>query len=101
MVLVDYFSWQREGDDEPYGLVTVYFSSFEVYLSHLVLDILNVYSTRSKAKEAGVIDPHVEPEHQKPDTTQACQVSSKFSSKHRQKAGVRSVEAFCRPATRM
>ena len=70
MVLVDYFSWQRErdSDDEPYGLVTVCFCSFEAYLSHLVLDILNVYSTRSKAKEAGVIDPHVKPKHQKPKT---------------------------------
>ena len=50
-----------------------------MYLSHLGLDILNVYSTRSKTKEAGVVvpevhgvnnglDPHVKSEHQKPKT---------------------------------
>ena len=79
MVLADYFSRHRESDDDPYGLVPVSFSCFETYLFHLGLDALNVYSTRSKTKEAGVIvpkvhgvskglDPHVKPEHQKPKT---------------------------------
>ena len=79
MVLVDYFSWHRESDDDPYGLVPVCFCCLETYLSHLELDTLNVYSTRSKTKEAGVIvpeihevnkglDPHVKPEHQIPKT---------------------------------
>ena len=79
MVLVDYFSGHRESDNDPYGLVPVSFCCFEIYLSHFGLDTLNVRSTRSKTKEAGVIvpevhgvnkglDPHVKPEHQKPKT---------------------------------
>ena len=48
MVLADYFSKHKESDDDPYGLVSVSFCCFEIYLSHLGLDTLNVYSTRSK-----------------------------------------------------
>ena len=80
LVLVDYFSRHRESDDYPYGLVPASFCLFETYLSNLGLDTLNVYSTRSKTKEAGIIvpevhgvnkgvDPHVKPEHQKPNQT--------------------------------
>ena len=76
MVLGDYFSRHRESDEDPYGLVPVSFSCLEMYLSHLGLHTLNVYSTRSKTKETGVIVPevhgvnkclypHVKPEHQK------------------------------------
>ena len=85
MLKVKIWFWQttlvghRESDDEPYGLVPVSFCCFEMYLSHLGLDTLNVYSTRSKTKEAGIIvpevhgvykglDPHMKPEHQKPKT---------------------------------
>ena len=50
MVLADYFSRHRESD----GIVPVSFCCFEIYLSYLGLDTLNVYSTRSKTKEAGV-----------------------------------------------
>ena len=59
IVLVDYFSRHRKSDDDPYGLVPVSFCCFEVYLSYLGLDTLNVYSTRSKTKHAGVIVPEV------------------------------------------
>ena len=79
MVLVDYFSRHKDSDDNPYGLVPVSLCCFEIYLSHLGLDTLNVYSTRSKTKDAGVIvpevhglnkglDSHVKPEHQKSKT---------------------------------
>ena len=77
MVLADNFSRHRKSDDYPYGLVPVHFCCFVMYLSHLGLDTLNVYSTRYKTKEAGVIVPgvhgvnkgldlHVKPKHQKP-----------------------------------
>ena len=59
MVLGDYFSRHRESDDDPYGFVPVCLCSFEMYLFHLGLDTLNVYSTRSKTKETGVIVPEV------------------------------------------
>ena len=59
MVLVDYFSRHRESDDDPYELVPVSFCCFEIYLSQLRLDTLNVYSPRSKSKEAGEIVPQV------------------------------------------
>ena len=72
---VGYFS----SDDDLYGLVPVSFCCIEIYLSHLGLDTLNVYSTRSKTKEAieivpevhGVnkgLDPLMKSEHQKPKT---------------------------------
>ena len=35
MVLADYFSRQIESDDDPYGLVSVSFCCFEMYLSYL------------------------------------------------------------------
>ena len=76
MVLVDYFNRHRESDDDLYGLVPVSFCCFEVYLSHLVLDTLNVYSTRSQTPIAGPelhgvnkgLYPHVKPVHQKSKT---------------------------------
>ena len=59
MNLADYFRRHRENDDDPYGLVPICFCCFEMYLPHLGLDTLNVYSTRSISKEAGVIVPEV------------------------------------------
>ena len=59
MVWVDYFTRHRESHDDPYELVPVSFCCFEMYLSHLGLDTLNVYSTISKTKEADVIEAEV------------------------------------------
>ena len=113
MVLADYFSRHRESDDDPYGLVPVSFCCFEMYLSDLGLDTLNVYCTRSKTKEAGVIvpevhgvnkgpDPYVKPEHQKPKTQpKLARSAPSLAGNIARKVVSKSVKTLCRPSTRM
>ena len=113
MVLVDYFSRHRESDVNPYGLVPVSYCCFEMYLSHLGLDTLNVYSTRSKTNEAGIIvpevhgvnkglDPHVKPEHQKPKTQpKPARSAPSLAQNIAKKLVSKSVKTLCRLANRM
>ena len=82
-------------------------------MSHLGLITLNVYSTRSKTKEAGVIvpevqgtnkgfDPHVKSEHQKPKTqSKPARSAPCLAQKITRKLVSESVKTLCRPATRM
>ena len=113
MFFVDYFSRHSESDDNPCGLVPLSFCCFETYLSHLGLDTLNVYLTRSKTKEAGVIVPevhgvnkrlvpHVMPEHQKPKTQLKPARSAPSLAQNIARMLVsKSVKTLCRLATRM
>ena len=113
MVLADYLSRHRESDDDHFGLVPVSFCCFETYLSHLGLDTLNVYSTRSKTKETGVIvpevhgvnkglNPYVKLEHQKPKTqSKPARSAPCLTQNIARKSVPKSVKNLCRPATRM
>ena len=82
-------------------------------MSHHGLDTLNVYSTRSKTKEAGVmvpevhgvnkgLDPHVKPEHQKPKTQpKPARSSLSLAQNIARRLVSKSVKSLCSPATRM
>ena len=112
MVLADYFSRHKESNDDPYGLVPVCFCCFEIYLSHLGLDTLNVYFTRSKTKDTGEIvpgvhgvnkglDPHVKPEHQKLKTLKPARSAPNVAQNIAKNLMSESINTLCRPATRM